>query len=66
MNLHRVVVILALATTAWAADPDLSFKSAGQGFFEFDTGVVRGRLQANEKSQGIPTFRDAPVRHVVR
>ena len=53
-----IVILVSLAAPAWAADPGLAFKPAEAGWFSFDTGVVRGKLRADGKSQGIPTFVD--------
>jgi len=61
---HRLIGIVTLATGLWAMSalhaepPMLSFKPAGDGWAAFDTGVVRGKLQADGKSQGMPTVVD--------
>ncbi len=53
------MAVLGLVGTGGAgASPDLTFKATGEGWFAFDTGVVRGKLRADAKSQGIPTFAD--------
>ncbi len=47
-------VVLALAVSATRADsPQLAFRPAGNGLFEFDTGVLKGRLKLDGKSQGL-------------
>jgi len=46
-------------TCALADSPNLAFKSAGDGLFEFDTGVFRGRLKADGKYQGVYPLIDA-------
>ena len=43
---------------ALAGAPDLKFERAGDRIFAFDTGVVKGRLRANGKYQGISSFVD--------
>jgi len=56
-----VLVLAAFAimdSRLGAAEADLSFKPAGEGWFAFDTGAFKGKLQADGKSQGIPTFID--------
>lgn len=41
-----------------ASSADLSFKTKEKGSFSFDTGAVRGTLQADDASQGIPSIID--------
>ncbi len=50
-----VVAILFLAPARWlpAASPDLAFKPAGKGLYQFDTGTLRGRLKVDGKYQGV-------------
>jgi hypothetical protein len=57
---HRVrVIVISLSALSIGAEPlDLGFKPSGNGLFDFDTGVVRGRLRSDEQSQGIPIFVD--------
>ncbi len=54
---HRIVIasmVLAVAASSARADsPDLAFRPAGDGLFEFNTGVLKGRLKAVGKSQGV-------------
>ncbi len=59
MHLRSVFVFVALTTVpVVAAGADLAFKPAGEGWFTFDTGVVKGKLRADAAGQGIPTFVD--------
>ncbi|MFV1966163.1 MAG: hypothetical protein ACC628_12130 [Pirellulaceae bacterium] len=50
---------LILASLAWvalpvrAAPPNLAFRPAGDGLFEFDTGKLTGRLKVDGKDQGL-------------
>lgn len=53
------VAVVSWAVAAGAAEaPDLAFRPDGNGFFRFDTGVVRGRLRADGRSQGIASLVD--------
>jgi hypothetical protein len=46
--------LLAVAATPVVADPpNLGFKPAGPGLYDFDTGVFQGRLKVDGKYQGI-------------
>ncbi len=58
--LFRIFIVFATLVLfpGMIAGADLSFKADGEGFFSFDTGVLKGRLQADEHSQGIPTMVD--------
>ncbi len=54
------VVIAALSISALAPAAEPVFRATDKkGWFAFDTGVVRGKLRADGKSQGMPTFVDA-------
>jgi len=44
---------LVAATSVWAGPPNLAFKPAGEGLYDFDTGTFRGRLKVDGKYQGI-------------
>jgi len=46
-------LLLAAGTRLFADSPDLAFKSAGEGLFEFDTGELKGRLKLDGKYQGV-------------
>ncbi|MBN2474260.1 MAG: hypothetical protein JXB62_06615 [Pirellulales bacterium] len=53
------LVLIALpAATVVADSPDLSFRPAGDGYYRFDTGVVRGALRLDGRSQGISSLVD--------
>jgi len=52
------LIISLLTATAAAESADPRFKPVGEGWFAFDTGVVKGRLQCDGKSQGMPSFVD--------
>jgi len=59
--MHPWIILTALAFFGPSGAlelPSLAFKTAGNGFFSFNTGAVKGMLQANDESQGIPTFVD--------
>ena len=59
MCVRFITATLAFFTlTAQANSADLAFKATEDGFFLFDTGVVIGKLRADDKSQGIPTLID--------
>jgi len=50
-----VMVVLLAAASLSAGPPTLSFKPAEEeGYFNFDTGLVRGKLRLDGKLQGIP------------
>ena len=52
--------ILVLAgTCAWADSANLAFQTAGEGQFQFDTGVLTGRLKVDGKHQGLYPLVDA-------
>jgi hypothetical protein len=60
---HRMIALTALIAAsaivpAFGQNADLAFKPAADGWLSFDTGVVKGKLQADGKSQGMPTFID--------
>ncbi len=51
-----------LAGQALAAEPNLGFKPAQEsGYFQFDTGTVRGKIQLTGKFQGIPELVFVPA-----
>jgi len=54
-----VLALSAAASTALSAD--LAFKPAGQGFFEFNTGTLRGKVRLNGSSQGISELVHVPT-----
>lgn len=56
--LASMFILLLGAPPLSAGSADLAFEEAGEGWLAFDTGVVRGKLQADGKSQGMPTFVD--------
>jgi len=52
-----IIILLWLMTTSLSVESaDLAFKDEGNGFFSFDTGSVKGKLRADNQSQGIPTL----------
>ena len=52
--LLRLSSILMFATTYACADPpNLAFRPAGEGLYEFNTGVLSGRLKLDGKFQGL-------------
>jgi len=47
-------ILFLLSPTPILADPpDLAFRSAGEGYYEFNTGVVKGTLKLDGKFQGL-------------
>jgi hypothetical protein len=48
-----LVAFLVAATPVLADPPNLAFKPAGQGLYDFDTGTLGGRLKVDGKYQGI-------------
>ena len=52
-------ILMLAATCAFADPPNLAFKPAGEGLFEFNTGVLSGRLKADGKYQGVYPLIDA-------
>jgi hypothetical protein len=61
MTFRSVVptIFLLLATRAPATPPELAFTSTGEGLYQFDTGVLRGRLKLDGKYQGLYPLVDA-------
>ena len=61
MTLRCILVgVLVLAVTPiLAAGPDLAFKPAGEGCYQFDTGTFEGRLKLDGRSQGLYPLVDA-------
>ena len=56
---QTIILFLAfMAIPLMAESADLSFRDDGNGFFSFDTGEVKGKLRADNESQGIPTLVD--------
>ena len=54
LKTHLSLLTLVLCTAvALAAPSKLAFKPAGEGLFEFDTGVLRGRLKLDGRFMGI-------------
>lgn len=55
MRFRATMILLVLLTTnlTSADPPNLAFKPAGEGFFEFDTGLLKGRLKLDGKYQGL-------------
>jgi hypothetical protein len=53
-----IIMACWFAPTLPAETPNLSFQSAGDGVFAFDTGQLRGKLQADAKSEGITSLVD--------
>ena len=52
---------LFAAAPLWAAEPDLSFKAAEEaGFYDFNTGVLRGKLRLDGRAQGISELVHVP------
>ena len=47
------LLLFPAGAQTFADSPNLAFKPAGKGLFEFDTGVLKGRLKMDGKSQGI-------------
>jgi hypothetical protein len=58
-RLMLIPLLLLAAAPAFADSPDLAFKPAGDGLFEFDTGALRGRLKVDSKYQGLYPLVDA-------
>ncbi len=48
-----LAAFLFAASPVLAGPPNLAFKPAGQGLYDFDTGTFRGRLKVDGKYQGI-------------
>jgi hypothetical protein len=48
-----LLALLSAASYSSADQPDLAFKASGEGIFEFDTGVLKGRLKLDGKFQGL-------------
>jgi inhibitor of cysteine peptidase len=57
-----ILSAIVLGSTSRAADPpDLAFQPAEEaGFYRFDTGVLRGRVRLNGRSQGITELVHVP------
>ncbi|NQU23317.1 MAG: hypothetical protein HQ567_18715 [Candidatus Nealsonbacteria bacterium] len=57
--LLRALLLIAVSSTAvGAAPPDLAFRPADKGYFQFDTGTVRGKVRLDGRSQGIASLVD--------
>ena len=57
--LFRVLLLIAVSSTyVAAAPPDLAFRPAGDGYFEFDTGTLKGKIRLDGRSQGISSLVD--------
>ncbi len=54
-----LVVLMLAPAPALADPPNLAFKPAGQGLYDFDTGVFQGRLKVDGKYQGLYPLIDA-------
>jgi hypothetical protein len=52
-------LLLAMGPDALAEAPSLSFRPAGEGLFDFDTGSFRGRLKLDNKYQGLHPLIDS-------
>lgn len=48
-----LVVVVGAARPVFADSPGLGFKPAGEGLYDFNTGVLQGRLKVDGKYQGI-------------
>ena len=53
-----LAVTVLSGTSAWAGSPKTAFGPAGDGYYEFDTGVVKGTLRLDGKSQGLSSVVD--------
>jgi hypothetical protein len=53
-----ILFVVVVVVPSAAESQELAFKPAGNSMFTFDTGVVKGRLSAGQKSQGIPAMVD--------
>ncbi len=53
-----LIVLLFASAPVWCESVEPPFQSAGEGVFTFDTGVVKGRLQAGPHSQSIVSMID--------
>ena len=59
MRLCSLLPALMLTTTTTLAQPpNLAFQPAGEGYYEFDTGVLKGKLRLDGRSQGIVSLID--------
>jgi len=56
----KQLIALMVTLVCAAASSDLRFKPAGGGEFEFDTGVLRGKLRPGGKSQGLSSVVHIP------
>jgi len=62
----RVTIVLTtllalLAAASPAPSADLAFKPAGQDFFEFNTGTLRGKVRVRGASQGVSELVHVPT-----
>ncbi len=59
MRSTALLLGLALVTSTTLADPPkLAFEPAGEGFYRFDTGAIKGKLRLDGRSQGIVSLID--------
>jgi len=58
MHARFLIVVVAGLTAgrALAERPELAFESSGDGYYRFDTGVVRGKLRLDGKSQALSSM----------
>jgi hypothetical protein len=63
--MHKPTVVAILLLFAGlpidAKTEDLAFRPAEQGFYAFDTGLLRGKVRVDGKSQGISSVKYAPT-----
>lgn len=52
-------ILMLAATCVFADPPKLAFQPAGEGLYEFDTGLYKGRLKLDGKYQGVYPLIDA-------
>jgi len=53
-----MIVVLFGGLSAPAETPNLAFRPAGEGYYEFDTGTLRGKLKLDGRSQGLASIVD--------
>jgi hypothetical protein len=56
-----VCLVVGMSATARAEDVHLAFRPAEQGYYVFDTGLFRGRMRVDGRSQGIASIVHGPT-----
>ena len=53
-----LTTVMLMTGTTLADEPKLAFEPAGEGYYQFDTGVLKGKLRLDGRSQGVASLID--------